>query len=344
MSTDGGPGNDVVPIALDGMGGDFAPVETVAGAVDAARQGRVAVALVGDPDALKSELASHEGAERLPITVVPSEGLVTEGEPPVMAFRAKPRASIFVATGLVKEGHAEAVVSMGSSGATIAAATMMLGTYDGIERPCLGGPIIGMAPKTVLIDVGTNVDCRPQQLADFAALGAAMSRMLHKVENPRVAMLSIGAEEGKGNRLIKETADVLRKTSLNFIGNVEASDLPFGRAEVVVVDGFTGNVVMKLTEALGEVISGIVKRTLDGKLDPDEIEELSSHIYELTNPVEAYGGGPLFGVKGVAVVGHGKARAPAVSNAIRIARESVTRRFVEEGERALADVRSVAKS
>lgn len=320
------------------MGGDFAPEETVRGAVEAAKKGDVAVLLVGDPDAVNRELGRLPGAEKLPLKVIPSEGVVEEGESPTSAYRSKPKASIFVATHLVKQEMAKAVVSMGSSGATIAAATVLLGTFEGIDRPCLGGPIIGFAPNTIILDVGTNVDCRPHLLAKFAALGTAMSRVLHQVDRPRVALLSVGIEQGKGNRLVKETTDLLQSTSLHFIGNVEASDLPYGRAEVVIVDGFTGNVVMKLTEALGERIADHLREALSGTVGDPELKSMAERIYNLTNPVEAYGGGPLFGVKGIAIVGHGKSKSGAVANAVRLARESAAAGLIEGCQRELGRV------
>jgi len=321
------------------MGGDHGPAQTVAGAVEAARQGTEVLA-VGDPRAIEAELRKHD-AGGLPVRVVPSEGVVGEDDQPALAFKSKRNASIFVATRLVREGKAKAVVSMGSTGATIAAATVLLGTFDGIERGALGGPIIGPAPNTVVIDLGTNVDARPQQLADFAALGAVMARVILGVENPRVAVLSVGAEEGKGNRLVKETTHVLRASGLNFIGNVEASDLPFGCAEVVVCDGFVGNVMIKLTEALGEVISRDVRKRLAGSRDGDE---LADYIYDLTNRVEAYGGGPLLGVRGVAMAGHGRSRARSIARAIQTARLLVERRFVEEAEEEVARLRAAVGS
>lgn len=331
--------NAIITIALDGMGGDFAPTETVAGAVEAARGGGVAIVITGELSVLEKELEKHEAVDKLPIKLVAASGIVEEGESPASAFRSKPKASIFVATHLVSEGQAQAVVSMGSSGATIAAATVMLGTYDGVERPCLGGPIIGLSPNTVIMDVGTNVDCRPRQLVDFAALGAVMSKVVYGVENPRVALLSVGTEEGKGNRLVKETSVLLRSSPLKFIGNVEANQLPFGPAEVVVVDGFTGNMVMKLTEGLGDALSSRLRIQLSGKMDADEVNAFASEIYELTNPVEFLGGGPLVGVKGVAIIGHGKARAFAVSNALGLAQRLVKSDFVGQGGTALDEMR-----
>ena len=327
------------PVALDAMGGDHGPAQTVAGAVEAARSG-TDVLVVGDAQAIEAELGKHD-AGGLPLRVAPSEGVVGEDEQPARAFKSKPNASIFVATRLVRKGEAKAVVSMGSTGAAIAAATVLLGTFDGIERGALGGPFIGPAPNTVVVDLGTNVDARPQQLADFAALGVVMSRVILDAENPRVAVLSVGAEEGKGNRLVKETTGILKASGLNFIGNVEASDLPFGCAEVVVCDGFVGNVMIKLVEALGDAISRDVRERLAGSRDG---EELANHIYDLTNRVEAYGGGPLLGVRGVVMVGHGRSRAGSIARAIQTARMLVERKFVTEEEEEVARLRAAVRS
>ncbi len=330
----------VVPIALDAMGGDFAPAETVAGAVMAASKGGVAVLLVGDLALVEAELKKHPAAAKLPVMPVASEGVVVEGEPPALALRAKPRASIFVAAGAVKQGKAKALVSMGSTGATIAAATVVLGTMEGIERGALGGPIVGFAPRQVIIDLGTNVDTKPHMFVDFAALGSAMARLVLGVPDPRVAVLSVGAEEGKGNRLVKETTDLLKQTSLKFIGNVEGHDLPFGRAEVVLCDGFVGNVVLKLTEGLGEAVAHEVRKEIG---HGPQAEKLATRLYDLMNVAEAYGGGPLFGVKGVAVVGHGRAKAASVANAIATAKLVVEKGYVEGAAADLKKVRSQVK-
>ena len=323
------------------MGGDFAPAETVAGAVLAASKGGVAVLVVGDMQAVQAELAKHPKAARLPVIPVPSEGVVAEGEAPAQAFRAKPRASVFVAAGAVKQGKAKAVVSMGSTGATIAAATVLFGTMEGIDRGALGGPIVGFSPRQVIIDVGTNLDTKPQMFVDFAALGSAMARIVYGVVEPRVAMLSVGAEEGKGNKQIKEATELIKQTSLKFIGNIEGHDLPFGRAEVVVCDGFVGNVVMKLTEGLGEAVAREVEKALGHTA---QANELSKRLFDLMNVVEVHGGGPLFGVKGVAIVGHGRAKAESVANAIMTAKLVVEKGYVEAAAEELSRVRSQVKA
>ena len=195
-----------IRIAVDAMGGDHAPSEIVKGAVEFAASGEGQVMLVGDPEAVQHELAAYD-VSRLPIGVIPSEGVIEEGEPPALALRQKPKASILVATGMVKRGMVDACVSMGSTGATMAAAAVVLGLAKGVERPALGGPVVGMAPNTCILDLGSNVDCRPRQLLSFGAIGDVFARSFWGVENPRVALLSVGAEVGKGNRQVRETTD-----------------------------------------------------------------------------------------------------------------------------------------
>ena len=327
-----------VRVAVDAMGGDLAPGEIVRGAIQAAAAGGVKVLLVGDQEALERELAQG-GARELPITLVPSEGVVMEGESPIQVMREKPRASIIVATGLVKAGKAQAVVSMGSTGATMAASVYLLGLLEGIERPALGGPIIGLAPNTVLLDLGSNLDCRPAQLVGFAALGATFAQFYLGVAEPRVGLLSVGSEAGKGNRQTRETYELLQSSGLNFIGNVEGYDLPLGRADVVVCDGFVGNVVMKLVEGIGQEIASRLRTRLEGALPAQELEAVTGEVQGLLNRAEQSGGGPLFGVKGVTVVGHGRARAPAVANAIGTARHAVEIDLVGKFEAELARLR-----
>ena len=333
-------GEGMVRVAVDAMGGDFAPREVVAGAVEAARSGGVQIALVGDPDQVKTALARHD-VEGLPIGAVPSEGVIMEGDSPARALRQKPRASILVSTGLVKKGIADASVTMGSTGAAMAAAAVVLGVMDGIERPALGGPVVGLAPRTFVIDLGTNVDCRPAQLVSFGVIGHVFARLFWGIEKPRVAMLSVGAESGKGNRQVQEATDLMAGSGLNFIGNIEANDLPNGVAEVAVCDGFVGNIVMKLTEGIGAGMAEHLKSSLDGQLSEAELERVSEEVYELNNVVESYGGGPLFGVNGVSVVGHGRAKAESVRRAIETAKMAVEVGLVENLDDGLASIRGL---
>ena len=330
-------------VAVDAMGGDHAPSEVVEGAVAAARESDVQVVLVGDPGPVQSELAKHDTGD-LRIGVVPSEGVIAEGEPPALALRQKPRASITVATGLVKAGHADACVSMGSTGATMAASAVVLGVIEGVDRPALGGPIVGLAPRTVFIDVGTNVDCRPSQLLSFAVIGDVFARQMWGVQRPRVGLLSVGAESGKGNRQVRETSDLIASSDLNFIGNIEADELMESKADVVVCDGFVGNIVMKLTEGLGDALSKLVSSRLGNGSQGSAVADLAREIYEMTNPVETMGGGPLFGVNGVSVIGHGRARASAVARAIGTAKLVAESGFVAKVNEDLARLRSTSNN
>lgn len=332
-------GDKVVRIAVDAMGGDNAPAAIIEGAVAAAKEGGIQIMLVGDMDIIQPELAKHD-ADKLPIALVPSEGVVVEGEQPARSLRQKPRASILVATGIVKQGHADASVSMGSTGAAMAAAAFVLGTIEGIDRPTLGGPVIGVAPHTLILDLGTNLDCRPSQLLSFAVIGDVYVRQFWNIERPRVAILSVGSEAGKGNRQVHETSELLEQSGLNFIGNVEGNDLPQGKADVVVCDGFVGNIVMKLTEGLGQVLTGHMRKRLEGKLSPADLEQVAKELYDINNVVEMHGGGPILGVNGVSIVGHGSADAAGVQRAIRTAKTTVDIEFISKLNEALGKVRA----
>lgn len=308
-----------VRVAVDAMGGDNAPSEVVAGAVAAARDGGVQIMLVGDPAQVQAELSKRD-AENLPIMIIPSEGVIVEGESPAMALRQKPRSSILVSIGLVKQGKAHASVTMGSTGAAMAAATVVLGLSEGVDRPALGGPVVGISPNTFIIDLGTNVDCRPSQMLSFAVIGDVFARQFWGIDEPRIALLSVGEEAGKGNRQVRETTNLLEKSGLRFIGNVEGDDLAAGKAEVVVCDGFVGNIVMKLTEGLGQALSAHIGKSLKGKIGDDDLNAIINEIHDLNNIVQTHGGGPIFGVNGVSIVGHGSGDATAVQRAIGTAK------------------------
>ena len=323
------------------MGGDHAPTEVVAGAIEAAKQGDVQIGLVGDPQVLQAELAKYD-MSRLPIMPVPSEGVISEGDQPALALRQKPKASIVVATGLVRKGMADGAVTMGSTGAAMATAAVVLGMMEGIQRPALGGPVIGFAPKTSIIDVGTNVDCRPSQLLSFAVIGDMWARIFWNIENPSIGLLSVGAEFGKGNRQVRETSELLAKSGLNFVGNVEPNEMVQGAVDVVVADGFVGNVVMKLTEGIGQASVDLVRDRLEGKLSGDEIEAITGELFERTNVVSTHGGGPLLGVKGVSVVGHGRGKREEVKRAIDQAKSWHRLGVIGKLSEALAEVRSRA--
>ena len=331
--------NGIVRIAVDAMGGDNAPSEVVKGAVQFASTGQGYVLLVGEPEVLRAELAQYD-VSRLPIRVIPSEGVIREGEQPALALRQKPKASILVSTGVVKRGMADACVTMGSTGAAMAAAAVVLGLARGVERPALGGPVVGIAAETCILDLGANVDCRPRQLLSFGAIGDVFARSFWGHENPRVALLSVGAEAGKGNRQVSETTEMFEQSGLNFVGNIEANDVPKGAAEVVVCDGFVGNIVMKLTEGLGQRLAELLRERLSGKLSEEDLTHVLDEFYGINNVVETRGGGPLFGVNGVSVVGHGSARADAVERAIGIAKLAVDTDFIPQMNRQLEELES----
>ena len=318
------------------MGGDHGPKVTIPAALKAINNGEVAVSLVGDQAAIQTELDKYpKPAEHL-INIVPSEGIVQEDESPALAYRTKPKASVFVSAATVNMGKAEGFVSMGSTGASIAAATVVYGTLKGIDRGALGGPVVGYAPNTVIIDLGTNVDTKAGLLVDFAALGNVMSKLIYQNDNPRIALLSVGSEKGKGNSLVKETTELFNAVDLNFIGNIEPNDLPNGKAEVVICDGFVGNVILKLTEGLGSAIVDHIHKALG---DTEASKKLSKEIFEKMNILEAFGGGPLLGVKGLAIVGHGSSGVDAVANAIGTAKYVIGTGLIEAQQSELDRIR-----
>ena len=302
-------------IAVDAMGGDDAPATPVAGAVLAAREGNVRVLLVGDPEAVRRELAAGD-AEGLAIEVVGSDGVVGEGEHPALALRRNPKVSIAVAVGLLKAGKADAVVSMGSTGATMAASVLALGLFPGLERPTLGGPFIALAPNTAIIDLGANVDCRPSQLVGFAAMGATLMRAYRGIENPRVALLSVGSEDGKGNRQVQETHKLLEASGLNFVGNVEGHEIFEDKADVVVCDGFVGNVLLKFTEGLAVAAASHLAEMLGA--DSPAVAQIKGIADQALQ-----GGGPLLGVNGIAIAGHGRTNAAGIAAGIALARKTL---------------------
>ena len=324
-------------IAIDAMGGDNAPAVPVEGAVLAAQEKDTEIILVGDKDSVGSELLKHD-ASNLPISIVASQGKIEDGEAPALALRQKPNASITVATSLVKKELADAVVSMGSTGGTMAAAVVILGTIEGIDRPAIGGPIIGSAPNQTILDLGSNIDCKPTQLLGFAALGSVVSELLMGVDSPKIGILSVGSEEGKGNTLVKESTELLTKSGLNFIGNVEGNDLVSGTADVVVCDGFVGNVVLKLVEGLGKGLSNQLHSALSGKIQGELLDGLMQELYKNNNVVDARGGGPIFGVNGVSIIGHGSATAGTVQRAVGTARMCIETKLIVE---MLAQVKRV---
>ncbi|MCH7737394.1 MAG: phosphate acyltransferase PlsX [Chloroflexi bacterium] len=315
--TDNGTGP--VRIAMDAMGGDHGPVETVKGALAAAKAVNAEIILVGDPDPVEQELAKHD-TSGISVRVEPSQDKIRDDEHPLRAMRTKPNSSVMVATRLVKSGDADVMVSMGSTGGSMASAVLTLGLMDGLERPCLGGPFLGLAPNTVLVDIGSNLDCRPALLLSFASMGVTWARTYMGIEDPRVALLSVGSEPAKGNKQVQASYKVFQDSGMNFVGNVEGMDFFTEKAEVIICDGFVGNILIKFTEGLGEAFAAFARKRLASALDEKTVSKFAAELVQLTNRTRT-NGGPLFGVNGPVILGHGSSRADeilaAVSTAVR---------------------------
>lgn len=332
-----------VKLAVDAMGGDYAPGEIVKGSVEAARELGVEIILVGVKADIEAELAKIDIAN-LPIRLVEATEIIEDREEPAFAVMRKPNSSVALATKLVKNGEADAMVSAGSTGASMVAALQYLGTLPGIERPMAGGAFLGLAPKTVTLDLGANVGCQPYHLVDFAVAGTVFAKMFLGIDNPTVGLLNVGAEEGKGNDMAKEAYSLLKKSGLNFIGNVEGMDITRGKANVIVCDGFVGNILVKFCESLGRAVSKWLAQELKDSLNTSDIENITSKLYSLMSPGVAMGGGPLWGVNGVVAVAHGSSRAPQVMGTIRQAKLAVESGFTDtlrtELEKAQARISS----
>ena len=312
-------GNGPVRVAMDAMGGDHGPVETVKGAIAAAKSTNAEIILVGDPGPVEEELAKHD-ISGLSVRTVASEEKIGDDEHPLAAMRTKPNSSVVVATRLVKSGDADVMVSMGSTGGSMASAVLTLGLMPGLDRPCIGGPFLGLAPNTVLVDIGANIDCRPALLLNFASLGVTWARTYMGIENPRVALLSVGSESNKGNKQVQEAYQVFQDSGMNFVGNVEGMDFFTEKAEVIIADGFVGNILIKFTEGLGRGLAAYANKRLGSALDETTLSKFSAELVQLTNRTRT-NGGPLFGVNGPVIVGHGSSRADeilaAISTAVR---------------------------
>ena len=317
-----------VRIAVDAMGGDYAPQETVKGALQAAREDGIEIILVGSEDAIQRELAMYD-VSQLPIHVVNASQVIRDGESPVAALRHKPDASVPVAMRLVKEGKADAVVSMGHTGMVMVSAVGTLGRLPGIKRPAVGGLCFPIGPKTVMFDIGSNVDCKPSDLMNFAIIGSVFARKMLNISNPTIAILSNGAEEGKGNKLTKEAYQLFKQSNLNFIGNVEGHDIPKGKANVIVCDGFTGNVLIKFCEGLGDLVIEYLKITLDKRLSNEELDAISNDLFDLTHIADVSGGGLMYGINGVVWIGHGRSKSPQLALSIRQAKLAVETNLID---------------
>ncbi|MFZ5646471.1 MAG: phosphate acyltransferase PlsX [Bacillota bacterium] len=315
-------------IAVDAMGGDYAPREIVLGALEAARDG-IEIILVGDSDSIVKELGN---SSRNSIEIVHTTETIAMGEQPATAVRKKKDSSIVRSVQLVKEGKASAFVSAGSTGAVMAASLLGIGRIKGIDRPAIASVLPGEKGRTVLLDVGANVDCKPKHLLQFGIMGYLYAEKIFGVKNPRVGLLSVGEEESKGNELTLGAFPLLKDAGINFVGNVEGRDIFNGLADVVVCDGFVGNVVLKAGEGLAMSLLKMMKEELTRNwLSKMGTALALPALKEIRRRVDyaEYGGAPLLGVNGVVIVCHGSSTAFAVRNAIKVAANAVSAGLVD---------------
>ncbi|MGD0957790.1 MAG: phosphate acyltransferase PlsX [Candidatus Acidiferrales bacterium] len=331
-------------VALDAMGGDHAPRTEVEGAILAARELDVRVVLVGVEATVRHELDRHKH-HGLPIEIVNANQIITMSDSPSQAFRRKKESSLHVAARLVRDGKAEALVSAGNTGAVMTIARFVLGTLPSVDRPALAAAFPNMKEKvSVILDVGANVDSKPEQIEQFAVMGEIYYRAIWGVKRPRVALLSIGEEEMKGNELTREATNRLKQTSLNFTGNVEGRDVFRGNVEVIVCDGFIGNIALKISEGVVEHLGGMLKKAIKSSLTSQLGYALSKRAFEAfrkRTDYSEYGGAPLLGVRAITVIGHGRSNPNAIKNAIRVAVELCRSRVNEKIEQELSAAAAV---
>lgn len=326
-------------IAVDAMGGDHAPSAVVDGAMAAARHLEAQMALVGSPAAIERALSQHSDWPLSGIDIVDAPDVVGMAESPAAALRRKPRASIRVAAELVASGGASALFSAGHTGATVMAAHAAFGMIPGVDRPALATTIPTRGRPAVLLDAGANVECRPHHLLQFAVMGSIYARVVTGSDRPRVGLLSIGEEETKGNELTREAHQLLKASPLNFIGNVEGREIYSGLADVIVCDGFTGNVVLKTSEGLVDAVEALLGEELQGTFSSQVGYLLSRRAFRRFRrrvDYSEYGGAPLLGVAGLVIVGHGRSSAKAVRNAIAMAARFAGSDFLQRVEQDIA--------
>jgi glycerol-3-phosphate acyltransferase PlsX len=325
-------------IAVDAAGGDYAPHEVVKGALKAAQEYGVEIALVGRRNVL--HVLTGRSSRKSGISIVDATQVIDYHEPPIKALQSKPDSSIVVGINLLRSGHASAFVSAGNTGAVVGAALFTLGKTKGVSRPAIGCFLDTVASKPpLLVDAGANADCRPKHLLEFARLGALYSRNILKIASPRVGLLSNGAEDGKGNRLVHEAYKFLKKASdINFVGNIEGHDIVNRTTDVIVTDGFTGNIVLKTVEGFSDNFLTSVKQighvfssatSLRGR---DLLRDIGLASWAEKLDYTGYGGACLLGVNGNVIIAHGRSRATAIKNAIGLAKETVERSITEKIE------------
>ncbi|MCL6512111.1 MAG: phosphate acyltransferase PlsX [Anaerolineae bacterium] len=324
-------------IVLDAMGGDFGPGPNVEAAVSAAREFGWEIALVGRQEMIRPLLVQHNTAN-LHLPIVHASEVIEMSEHPAQAVKTKKNSSMVVGMQMVRNGDADAFVTMGNTGGALAAALFHLGRIRGILRPALSAAFPTAKGWVLLLDVGANADCKPEYLVQFGLMGSIYAERVMGIRNPRVAIMSNGEEETKGNELVQQAHQLLKQAPINFIGNAEGRDLPAGNADVFVTDGFTGNVIVKLSEGMGDFIKGMLReeimRTTKSKLGGLLIKDAIERISKRTDYQEI-GGAPLLGVDGVVIIGHGRSKARAIRSALMRAAEAVERGVVDAIERGL---------
>jgi phosphate acyltransferase len=326
-------------IALDAMGSDLAPRPEIEGALQASREFGVRILLVGQPAVLKAELGRHARRGAI-VEIAPASEVIAMRDAPMLAFRKKKDSSMHVAARLVREGQAQAMVTAGNTGAAMVVARFMLGTLPSVDRLALAAPFpTARGGTSVLLDVGANVDSRPEHLVQFAVMGEMYYRVIFGTRRPRVGLLSIGEEEGKGNELVRDTHDRLKKTPLNFVGNIEGKDVFAGNVDVIVCDGFIGNIALKISEGAAQQIAALLKVAMKSTIAAQVGSMLARSAFQQVKKqidYSEYGGAPLLGVRGVTVIGHGRSNANAVKNAIRVANELAEANVTEKIEQELS--------
>jgi phosphate acyltransferase len=327
-------------IAVDAMGSDRAPKPEIEGVLLAVRQYKVKVLLVGPEQQLRHELAYHPGADELPIEIVNATEVIGMHDKAAQAVRHKRDSTMHVGLGLVRDKVASGFVTAGNTGAAMATAKRKLGVLPGVDRPALAAVFPTSAGKpAILIDVGANVDCKPQNLAQFAVMGEIYCRAIFGVQKPSVGLLSIGEEEIKGNDLTRQAFALIKDLPLNFLGNVEGRDLYNGRVDVIVCDGFVGNVALKISEGLSVAVRFLLRESLRSTITSQVGALLARKAFvDFKKRIDdsEYGGAPLLGLKGVAIVGHGSSNANAIKNAVRVAKQFAESGLNERMEQDLA--------
>jgi glycerol-3-phosphate acyltransferase PlsX len=338
----------MIRIAVDAMGGDHAPKEIVGGAIEAARKsdGRYEIVLVGDKIRIEEEMDHHHFIKDLPISVEHASQKVEMHESPATSLRKKPDSSIAVAVRLHKEGKVDAVVSAGNTGAVMASALFLLRTIEGVQRPAIGSFMPHEDGVCLLIDAGSNVDCKPEHYLQFGIMGSIFMNHIIGIHSPRIGLLNIGEESSKGNEVVQQAYGLLEKSSLNFKGNLEGRDILRGVVDVVVCDGFVGNILLKFAESLARMISKTMKRTIRGNLPGAVglylIRPSLRKLYRLFDYQE-YGGAPLLGVKGNCIISHGSSTSRAIKNAVeeawKMIKSQVTQHIESQIHRMKGEIR-----